>query len=291
MTRRGWGFLLAFLSAAAGAMRYNLAVYANVSGGVDYVPFLAGALAVGVLCSGTHVLVRDGARGFVPLQGKWLHALLYGALMAWATLSHFLALRWLNETVMTSVSQTNVLLTIALAVWLLGERFTRAEWIATGVIVLGVFAFRPWAGGQIAGFAILVTGLLAGAFSTIVAKRGVTGIPPRVLMVWRNGVALVVVGVYALLGEYRVTITLPLALACVATGVLGPYLHGLFFLQSLERIDAAKAALMNRVQPAIVFALSWALLDRLPEHEEIVSSALLVAGTVWLALARPRSRA
>ena len=77
-------------------------------------------------------------------------------------------------------------------------------------------------------------------------------------------------------------------LAGVATGVFGPYLHGLLFLQALERIDAAKAALMNRVQPAIVFVLSWLLLSRLPETDEIYSAAFLVVGCGWLAMSRSR---
>ena len=35
---RTYGYLLAFLSAAAGAVRYNLAIYANLQG-FDYVAF------------------------------------------------------------------------------------------------------------------------------------------------------------------------------------------------------------------------------------------------------------
>jgi drug/metabolite transporter (DMT)-like permease len=282
------GYLLAFASAVAGAVRYNLATYADTSYGFDYVPFLFWALAVGVLCSTTHVLAKDGWGGMVPLKGRWKQALLYGVLMAWGTLSHFIALRYLNETLMTSLSQTNILLTIALAVWLLGERFTRQEWIATFVIFGGVFLFRPWEGGQLTGVLILATGLLAGAFSTVVAKKGVAGIPPRTLMVWRNVVALVVVGSYTLFLP-RPEFSWPIVIACVATGVTGPYLHGLFFLQALERIDAAKAALMNRVQPAIVFLLSWLFLSRLPTTPETVSALFLVAGTLWLALARRRA--
>ena len=103
MNARTIGFLLAFASAVAGAARYNLAVYAEGLG-FSYVPFLAYALAVGLLCSSVHVLLVDGRKGFVPLAGRWREALLYGVLMAWSTLSHFLALHYLNETVIASSS-------------------------------------------------------------------------------------------------------------------------------------------------------------------------------------------
>ena len=229
--------------------------------------------------------VRDGGRGFVPLAGRWKQALLYGVLMGWGTLAHFLALEDLNEVAVTGLSQTSILLTVALAVWLLGERFTLVEWAATAVIFAGVFLFRPWEAVRLKGFLILMSGVLAGAFSTIGAKRWVAGVPPRVLMVWRNAVALVLVGTWAAFGE-RPVLTLPAILACAAAGVMGPWLHGLFFLQALERIDASKASLMNRVQPAIVFLISWLALARIPSAADTGSAALLVAGTVWLAAAR-----
>jgi drug/metabolite transporter (DMT)-like permease len=286
LDRQSLGYLLAFLSAAAGAVRYNLAIFADERG-FEFVPFLACALAVGLLCSTAHVSLRDGAKGFLPLRGRWHFALLYGLLMGWSALSHFLALRFLNEVVMTSLYQTVVLVTIALAVWLLGERFTRTEWIATAVICAGIFLFRPWELGNLRGMLLILSGILSAAFANIGAKRWVQGTPPRVLMVWRNAIALLMVGTYVFFLPTP-TPTLPAILACVAAGIVGPYLHGLFFLQALERIDAAKAVLTGRIQPVIVFLLSWILLDRLPKGNEIASAALLVAGTLWLAAARQR---
>jgi drug/metabolite transporter (DMT)-like permease len=284
VSRATLGYLLAFGSAATGAVRYNFAVYAEKLG-FDYVPFLFFALVVGVSCCAVHVLARDGARGFVPLRGKWRYALLYGVLMAWGTLSHFVALNHLNETVMSSLAQTSILLTILLAVWVLGERFTWRETLAALVICAGVFLFRPWDVDNLEGFVILMGGVVGTAIATVGAKRWVVGVPPRVMMVWRNGVALVVVGVWWLTHYVPPVVTWKSALACVAAGVFGPYLHGLLFLQALERIDAAKASLTSRVQPAIVFLVSWAFLARLPELRDGISAALLVVGTMGLVLA------
>jgi len=284
LSRTSVGFLLAFGSAATGAVRYNFAVYARKLG-LEYVPFLFFALVVGVSCCAVHVMARDGARGFVPLRGKWRHALLYGVLMAWGTLSHFLALNYLNETVMSSLAQTSILLTIALAVWLLGERFTWREALATLVICAGIFLFRPWDVGNLKGFLVLMGGVVGTSLATVGAKRWVVGVPPRVMMVWRNTVALAVVGAWWLSHQVPLVVTWKAALACLAAGVFGPYLHGLFFLQALERIDAAKASLMNRVQPAIIFLVSWAFLARLPELRDGISAALLVVGTMGLVLA------
>jgi len=283
------GYLLALGSAAAGAIRYNLAVFARETAGFDYVAFLAYALAVGVACSAVHVWVREGRRGFVPLAGRWRHALAYGVLMAWSSLSHFLALYYLNETVMTSVSQTGILVTIGLAVWLLGERFTLKESLAAAVILVGVFLFRPWGGARLHGFLVLASGLVSSALATVGAKRWVLGIPPRTLMLWRNIVALLLVGTWTLAHGGHREWTLATVAACVATGVFGPWLHGLFFLKALERIDAAKAALMSRIQPAIVFLLSWLLLDRLPTARDRISALVLVAGAALLVLARERA--
>ncbi|MFQ5843497.1 MAG: DMT family transporter [Planctomycetota bacterium] len=283
---RSLGYLLAFASAATGAIRFNLAVYAKGEG-FSLVPFLAGTLLVGTICSTAHVAVRDGLGGLSPLRQKTGSALLYGCLMAWSTLSHFLALYYLNETVMSSISQTSILFVIALAVCFLGERFTRREWFGLVTICAGLFLFRPWTGEglRLKGFLLLMSGVVSGALATVGAKRWVEGVLPRVLMLWRNVVALLVVG--ALASAYEAPrLTAATGVACAVTGILGPYLHGLFFLQALERVDAAKAALVSRVQPAIVFLVSWAFLARLPDRDEILSAALLLAGALWLVAAR-----
>ena len=282
------GYLLAAGSAATGAVRFNLAVYAR-SHGFTLVWFLFGALIVGIFCSGIHVVRKDGLSGSGTFQGKRAHALLYGLLMAWSSLSHFLALDYINEVVMSSLAQTSILVTIGLAVWLLGERFTAAEWAAAGVICAGIFVFRPWAGDlRTTGFLIVMSGVLAGAFATIGAKRWVVGTPPRVLMVWRNVVAFVVVGIYILArGTPLPEVTFWTLMACIAAGILGPYLHGLFFLQALERVDAAKAALMSRIAPVIVFLVSWTLLNRVPELEDTLGAGVLLVGVLWLAAVRP----
>ena len=282
------GYVLAVGSAATGAVRFNLAVYAR-GHGFTLVWFLFGALIVGILCSGTHVIVKDGLNGFGTFRGKRTHALLYGLLMAWSSLSHFLALDYINEVVMSSLAQTSILVTIGLAVWLLGERFTAAEWAAAAVICFGMFAFRPWSGDlRTTGFLMVMSGVVAGSFATIGAKRWVVGIPPQVLMVWRNVVAFVVVGIYILVrGTALPEVTFWTLTACVAAGILGPYLHGLFFLQALQRVDAAKAALMGRIAPVVVFFVSWAFLSRVPELGDTLGAAVLLAGVLWLAAVRP----
>jgi len=286
------GYLFAFLSAVTGAVRYNLAVFAEPRG-IPFIPFLALILCVGVVCSGIHVLVREGAAGFKPLTGRWWHALAYGVLMGFGTLTHFWALNYLNETVLTSLSQASILITIGLAVWLLDERFTRGEWLATIVICSGVFILKPWGGGSVEwrGLLILLAGLTTASLATVGAKRWVLGTPPSVLMFWRNLLALGIVGGHLAVFPEPYTVTPGTIAAVVAAGIMGPYLHGLFFLYALTRIDAAKAALTNRVQPAVVFLLSWTLLDRLPDGRETAAAVFLAVGAFWLASLRARQAA
>ncbi|MHC4449517.1 MAG: DMT family transporter [Planctomycetota bacterium] len=286
------GYLLAFGSAAAGALRYNLAVWAKVEYGFDYVSFLAYALLVGVVASGIHVLRTSGWKGFLPLKGHLHHALLYGVLMGWSTLAHFLALESLNETLMTSLGQTGILVSLGLAAWLLHERLTRQEWVATIVILAGVFMFRPWQAGNRTGFLILLSGVICGSLASVGAKRWVQGTSPQVLMVWRNLVAFVLVlGAALAMGKSKPEFQTPTVVACILTGLLGPYLHGLFFLQALQYISASRASLMGRVQPVIVFVVSYLALDRIPEREQMASALVLTIGTFWLIRSRPTKRA
>jgi len=284
---RELGYLLAFGSAAAGALRYNLAVWANEEYGFDYLAFLGYVLFV----SGIHLLARDGLRGFMPLKGRLHHALLYGLLMGWSTVAHFIALDYLNETVMTSLSQTGILVSLGLAAWMLGDRLTWQEWLATLIIFAGIFDFRPWEVGNRLGFLILMSGVICGSLASVSAKRWVEGTTPRVLMVWRNLVGCAMVfAVNVPRGEALPEFTSPTAAACVATGLLGPWLHGLFFLQALQFITASRASLMGRVQPVIVFVVSFLVLDRTPTPPEIRSALLLTVGAFWLIRARPRGR-
>jgi len=285
LDRQGLGYLLAFGSAAAGALRYNLAVYAE-GYGFEYIPFLAWALVVGLIASGTHVVIRDGFKGLKPTAGKGHHALLYGVLMGCSTLAHFLALRTLNETTMTSLGQSGILISLVFAAVLLGERLTRPELYATAVIILGMFLFKPWAPGNRDGFLILMAGLVCGSLASVKAKQWVKGTPPRVLMVWRNLIAMLLVFSFNIGGPTPELTGWTIA-ACIACGILGPYLHGLFFLQALTHISASRASLMGRVQPVIVFGASWLFLSRLPAQKELISAGVILAGTVWLVLVRP----
>jgi drug/metabolite transporter (DMT)-like permease len=289
INRSNIGYVLAFGSAAAGALRYNLAVFANESAGFDYVQFLVYALAVGLIASSIHVAVKDGWRGFMPLRGRLHHALLYGVLMGWSTLAHFLALEHLNETTMTSLAQLGILFSLGLAAWLLKERLTGKEWIGAIVIFAGMFLFRPWEAANRTGFAILMSGVLAGTLASTGAKVWVKGTTPRVLMVWRNLVALILVYAFSL-GRSRPEFTPGIVVAVVATGILGPYLHGLFFLMALKHIAASRASLMGRVQPVIVFLVSLVFLSRVPSGKEIASAMLLTLGTFWLIRSRPAVR-
>jgi len=269
LDRQGLGYLLALGSAAAGALRYNLAVYAE-GYGFEYIPFLAWALVVGLIASGTHVVIRDG----------------YGILMGCSTLAQFLALRTLNETTMTSLGQSGILISLIFAALLLGERLTRPELYATAVIILGMFLFKPWDPGNRDGFLILMAGLVCGSLASVKAKQWVKGTPPRVLMVWRNLIAMLLVFSFNIGGPTPELTGWTIA-ACIACGILGPYLHGLFFLQALTHISASRASLMGRVQPVIVFGASWLFLSRLPAQKELISAGVILAGTVWLVLVRP----
>ncbi|MEM9407464.1 MAG: DMT family transporter [Acidobacteriota bacterium] len=286
------GYLLAFGAAATGAVRFNIAVWAKTRHDFDYSWFLAGALVVGLAASGAHVLRTEGAGGFRPLRGRLHHALLYGLLMGWSTLAHFLALEHLNETAMASIAQTSILVSLGLAAILLGERLTRWEWIAASVILLGMFIFRPWEAGNRTGFAILMSGVVSGSLASVGAKVWVQGTPPSVLMVWRNAIALVIVVAYALQTDRPLPdVTIATAVACAASGLLGNYLHGLFFLMALQHIAASRASLMNRVEPVVVFLVSWIFLSRVPDTEDLVSAALLTVGAFLLVYARPKARA
>ena len=135
---------------------------------------------------------------------------------------------------------------------------------------------------------ILLSGVVAAATASIGAKIWVGGTPPRVLLLWRNAIALALVGAYSLMFRSLPVFTTATIIACVATGLLGPYLHGLFFLQALERIEASKASLMGRVAPAVVLVISGLWLRHWPDRNELLTSAVLVTGVVWLALARSK---
>jgi len=280
------GYLLAFGSAAAGALRYNLAVLADQQYGFEYIPFLAWALVVGLIASTIHVVARDGFKGLKPVSGKFHHAVLYGLLMGWSTLAHFLALRTLNETTMTSLGQSGILISLIFAALLLGERLTRPELYATAVIIVGMFLFKPWDPGHRDGFAILMSGLVCGSLASVKAKQWITGTTPRVLMVWRNLIAMILVFWFNI-GGPTPKFTTPAVIACIACGLLGPYLHGLLFLKALGHISASRASLMGRVQPVIVFVTSWLLLSRLPARSDLISAGVILLGTVWLVVVRP----
>lgn len=266
--------------------------------------FLAKAIGSGALGEPLHPLqVSHGRFLFAWLALAGLVAALRPALSAVNLKLHFVRTLcgWGGVTLMfaavaliplpdaTAISFLSPVVTMLLAIPLLGERVGRWRWAAAGIAMLGaVILLRPGAGAIQIGALLAVGAALALGLEAIFIKR-LTGLEPSIQTLFLNNSLGLAIASVAVLPVW-VWPTGWQALALAGIGLLMVCGQALF-LQALRRADASFVA------PLFYLTLLFATLydfwgfGLMPDATSLVGGAVLVAGAALLAWREGRRRA
>jgi drug/metabolite transporter (DMT)-like permease len=234
-----------------------------------------GALGLGVI-----VALRHGRAGFVmPRPALQLGR---GAAVAVATICFFIGVMAMPLADATSIQFTSPIMTALLAPLVLGERTTRATWLATLLAFAGVLVvLRPnlYSLGAVALFPI---GAAFGMSWLMMLNRKVAGDAP-VLVGWIAAPMLIAaafvlgrLGLFAIPAPSGLVVAKCLAVACFAT--LG---HALIFA-AVERADASVIAPMTYVQLLVALVIGWIGFHDAPDPAVFGGAALIIGGGLLL---------
>jgi len=270
--------LLPFLFAVFWASSYTAAKV----GLADITPYLFVAVRLSLAAVAAIVMMLALRRPLGPVKLRWPHLLIGGALV------HGLALATAHKALISVAATPTALvhafhpiLTAALGVWLLRERFAWWQWLGFVLGLAGVALGVP----HDADFSIMVLlglslfGLSAG---TLYLKKFAADVPPfEATAVQLIGGALLGIVMTLVFETPHVHWTPSLGLA-MGWNVLFMSIGGMaVYNLMMDRYGAAKAASGFFIVPGASLVVAWLLID---EHLKPIALIGLVAATIGVAL-------
>jgi drug/metabolite transporter (DMT)-like permease len=195
----------------------------------------------------------------------------------------------------TSVLVYTMPLWLLLMSWLiLGERIRGLEWVAVGVVLVGLlFVLSPWQGAGTPLSSIL--GVVSGVFSAVSA------VGAKILCRDQK------VDLLSLTAWQNLFGAIPLVIVAIVTADSGPTWSGTFvaalgynivlasgvafflWFYSLRFLPAGTAGLGRLIGPVIGVVASWVQLGERPDDYELAGMALILGGLAFLAAWQARS--
>lgn len=255
----------------------------------DITPYTFVAIRLAIAAAAALIMVQALKRPWGPVKRRWLHLMIGGSLV------HGLALATAHKALVSVAATPTALvhafhpiLTAALAVVLLGERFVWWQWLGFALGLLGVVLGVPHDAdfGVILLLALSLFGLSGG---TLYLKKFAADVPPfEATAVQLIGGALLAIVLAALFETPHVHLT-PSLIGAMAWNVLAMSIAGMAFYNfMMDRYGAAKAASGFFLVPGASALIAWLLID---EHLKPIALIGLTASTIGVMLVWWRPKA
>jgi len=248
----------------------------------DITPYAFVAVRLAIAAAAAIVMVALLRRPWGPVRRRWPHLLIGGALVhGLALATAHAALVSVAATPTALVHAFHPILTAALGVALLGERFAWWQWLGFALGLAGVVLGVPHGAdyGIIALLALSLFGLSGG---TLYLKKFAADVPPfEATAVQLMGGALMAIVLTALFETPHARLT-PGLVAAMTWNVAVMSIGGMaIYNLMMDRYGAAKAASGFFIVPGASALVAWLLID---EHLKPIALIGLVAATVGVAL-------
>lgn len=213
-------------------------------------------------------------------------------LFAAALTLNMTALKLLEPATASFLSRFEVILTIALAYFILREKLGFME-ILGGIIALsGVFVLRFKTNLVISQGSTLM--ILSGFFfaaSEIIIKKNIASLSTASFLFYRNIFLIPILsGIILFQGERFFVPDYKTLLLIIAASLLLPVIGRATYQIALKRIDISRAALITQTTPLFTALFAFLLLQTLPSPTEWLGSGLIILGATFVSFSHYLSR-
>lgn len=277
--------ILPFLFAVFWASSYAAAKI----GLADISPYLFVAIRLSIAAAAALLLVQLLRPSWQPVKGRWFRLMVGGSLV------HGLALATAHKALVSVAATPTALvhafhpiLTAALGVVLLGDRFAWWQWLGFALGLAGVILGVPH-DADYSIVALLALSLFGLSGGTLYLKKFAADVPPfEATAVQLIGGALLAI-VLALFFETPHVHLAPSLVGAMAWNVLAMSIIGMAVYNfMIDRYGAAKAASGFFLVPGASALIAWLLID---EHLKSIALIGLAASTIGVVLVWWKPRA
>lgn len=218
--------------------------------------------------------------------GTWLQLIALGLLFYAVTQgAQFLGLTYLPAITVNLLLSFTIIVVVLLGIWILGELPTKAQWIGMVVFLVGVsiFFYPPaFPGDQAIGILVVLAGVLANAFSSILGRnlnRSMT-IAPSVITVISMGIGGIALLVAGLLIQGLPSLSLSNWAIILWLAVVNSAFAFTLWNHTLRTLTAMESSLINNTMMIQIPILAWLFLDEQTSALEILGMILAGLGIV-----------
>jgi len=283
------GYFFALLSAFMAAILIVTAKW--VLGTISPLALSALIFPIGTVVLGAAMIPRQRWRRILALDRQaWRWTLAFSVLAFVAIWTYWLGIKLMDPTLASFVNRSETLITIALGVMILGERFSKGESLGVVLAMVGIilmkFTFR---GEYSIGFWVVLFSAITFGTAEFVAKIAIRYIDPITLSFLRNLVNSVLFWIAVGLSDTSFA-----GIGSVWWGILiiafaGPILTRPIYLYALKYADLSKVALINQSQPVFVAILAVLTLQQSPAPRELIGGLLVIAGCLVVIISRKKT--
>lgn len=194
------------------------------------------------------------------------------------------------------LTPTELVCTLLVGKWLLGERINRAQAMGAATVIVGIVAMNTSFSGGFTinpGDVLIVAAAQVFAFGALLFKKYLTHIQPEIAIAIRNisGIVFVLVG-YSFVGSGSAiqgieSFPTRLLLTLFAFVFFSRYLTLAFFYKALDRLPATTVALINIGTPLAGIAFSALLLGETVQTQQLFGGMFIVLGLFMEQQSRP----
>ncbi len=287
MTRSGDGRGLLLALCGFAALSIGDTIIKTIAGQWPGTAVALTRYAAGTIMLAALLAWREGRAGFVlPMRG-W--HLLRGFGVGVATVGFFSAIFVMPLADATAITFTSPMLTVLLAVPLLGERLRAIGMAALALAFAGVIIVLRPSFAELGPLALLPLASALGMSLLMIGNRKVAGSASGLAMQFAVAAcALPVIGLAALAGHLSGVASLHIGetdwtviARCLVVAVTATASHWLVFM-GVERAGAARVAPMTYIQLPMAGALGWAVFGDRPDALALVGACIIIAAGLIL---------
>jgi drug/metabolite transporter (DMT)-like permease len=204
---------------------------------------------------------------------------LMGVFEVAATFLFFYTIRLMNPALASFYGNISIVMTVALGVIFLSERFTVLEGIGGAILVIGV-VLMTYKSGKVVfiGFLLIIFFSLLFSINTVLIKISLKDVYPVTFSAYRTFLLFLSVAIIYFFQSGHALPAFPTLFEIAVGAFLGPFLGVLLLFTGLQYLEASKASLVRATNPLMVLAGSYFWLHQVPTLKQCVGGLITLAG-------------